>query len=242
MSADNADLGAALNGFSLNEQGPLASAIEKTGQAIDATYLSTTVMVSSEPLSSPPFNSFPRQLQELESHWAEPLHEYSQFAQIIRKMLLYRHQKHLQYEMIQTQIEAKRAQLAELERVEAEAMRLASALSNGGRERVPVGINPPSPVGQQANGENQDAADERDSAMNNSQTETVSSEQELGEHSPVQDDTDLPSYNTPISKRRTPGLGLLNALSYTIHGMMDVDPETARRNNITKTRESIAQV
>lgn len=42
---DHADLGAALNGFSLNEAGPVGTAIEKTGQAVDATYLSTTKLV-----------------------------------------------------------------------------------------------------------------------------------------------------------------------------------------------------
>ena len=42
---DNAELGAALNGFSLSEQGHLAAAIEKTGQAIDSTYISTTRLV-----------------------------------------------------------------------------------------------------------------------------------------------------------------------------------------------------
>jgi len=35
-----------LNSFSLNETGALASAIEKTGQAADATYMSTTKLVS----------------------------------------------------------------------------------------------------------------------------------------------------------------------------------------------------
>lgn len=45
-SHDHAELGAALNGFSLNETGPLSSAIEKTGQAVDATYMSTTGLVS----------------------------------------------------------------------------------------------------------------------------------------------------------------------------------------------------
>lgn len=45
-SQDHAELGAALNGFSLNETGPLASAIEKTGQAVDGTYMLTTRMVS----------------------------------------------------------------------------------------------------------------------------------------------------------------------------------------------------
>lgn len=42
---DHADLGAALNGFSLNETDALSGAIEKTGQAIDATYMSTTKLV-----------------------------------------------------------------------------------------------------------------------------------------------------------------------------------------------------
>lgn len=42
---DHAELGAALNGFSLNESGQLSTAIEKTGQAVDATYMSTTRLV-----------------------------------------------------------------------------------------------------------------------------------------------------------------------------------------------------
>ena len=42
---DHADLGAALNAFSLNQSGAVAAALEKTGQAADATYISTTQMV-----------------------------------------------------------------------------------------------------------------------------------------------------------------------------------------------------
>ncbi len=40
------ELGAIWNGFSLNETGELAAAIEKTGQAIDATYMTTARLVS----------------------------------------------------------------------------------------------------------------------------------------------------------------------------------------------------
>jgi sorting nexin-4 len=55
--------------------------------------------------------------------------------------------------------------------------------------------------------------------------------------------TYLPPHPGPNpARRRAPGMGLLNAISYTLSGMMDVDPETARRNGITKTRESISQV
>ena len=50
---DHADLGAALNGFSLNESGELSGAIEKTGQAIDATYMSTTKLVRNRYLCTP---------------------------------------------------------------------------------------------------------------------------------------------------------------------------------------------
>jgi hypothetical protein len=42
---DHSELGAALNGFSLNESGELSAAIEKTGQAVDATYISTARLV-----------------------------------------------------------------------------------------------------------------------------------------------------------------------------------------------------
>ena len=52
-SHDHADLGAALNGFSLNETGALSGAIEKTGQTVDATYMSTTKLVRTFILSSP---------------------------------------------------------------------------------------------------------------------------------------------------------------------------------------------
>ena len=57
-----------------------------------------------------------QQLQELEQNWAEPLHEYSQFASIIKKLLSYRHQKHAQCEMTQDSLESKREQLGELEK------------------------------------------------------------------------------------------------------------------------------
>lgn len=189
---DYSDLGAALNGFSLNETGALASAIEKTGQAVDATYMSTT-----------------RLLQELEQNWAEPLHEYTQFASIIKKLLAYRHQKHVQYEMTQDSLDNKRDLLEEYEKSEREAKRLDEALARG---RV-NGLQP-RPGGQEEN----EGPEEPASAY-------------------------LPPHPGPNPyKKRAPGMGFLNALTYTLHGMMDVDPETARRNGIGKTRENISQL
>lgn len=34
----------------------------------------------------------------------------------------------------------------------------------------------------------------------------------------------------------------MSALSHTLHGIMDADPEATRRNSIGKTRDSINQV
>lgn len=192
---DQSDLGAALNGFSLNESGPLAASIEKVGQAADAGYLSTTKL-----------------LQDMEQNWGEPLHEYAQFATIIKRLLAYRHQKHVQFEMTQESLDSKRGQLEDLERSEREANRLASALTRGRSE------NPDS---------TSDEAEAGEATGNKQSTSSVP-----------------PHPGSNPARRRThpPGSRLLNALSYTLHGMMDVDPETARRNNITKLRETISQL
>ncbi|KIL65554.1 hypothetical protein M378DRAFT_76734 [Amanita muscaria Koide BX008] len=216
---DHADLGAALNGSSLHESGPLSAAIERTGQAVDVTYMSTTKL-----------------LQELEQNWAEPLHEYSQFASIIKKLLAYRHQKHVQFEMTQDTLDNKREQLDELDKSEREARRLEEAL---GRGRGAVTSLSPSPSLEQETTTRDDSDEAEPTTAAAATTENLSQPD-----SPVSS-TVLPPHPGPSpvkSRTRAPGMGFLNALSYTLHGMMDVDPETARRNSISKTRETISQL
>ncbi|RXW20676.1 hypothetical protein EST38_g5187 [Candolleomyces aberdarensis] len=154
-------------------------------------------------------------LQEIEQKWAEPLHEYTQFASIIKKLLAYRHQKHVQYEMTQDVLENKREQLEELEKSEKEARRLDDALARGRT------AGPSTPTTDPEGG---------------------STEQQDEEPRPTDSSYVPPHPGQNPARRRTraPGMGLINALSYTLHGMMDVDPETARRNSITKTKESIS--
>jgi hypothetical protein len=212
LAQDYRDLGAALNGFSLTEQRPgeqqghLSSALEKTGQANDTTYATTTKLV-----------------QELEQNWVEPVQEYSQFASIIRKLLVYRHQKHVQYEMTQDALVAKREQLEELEKSEREARRLEEAL---GRGRVQRSSSLPGRAApEEGEGENEgEEGEEQDPP-------TQQSLPSLPPH---------PGPNT--ARRRAPGMGLLSALSYTLSGMIDSDPETARRNTISRNRETISQL
>lgn len=120
--------------------------------------------------------------------------------------------------MTQDALENKREQLEDLEKSEREARRLDEAL---GRGKPPGSVSPVSPPEGESEGTEQS-------------TESVTPTSSY-----------LPPHPGPNPARRrtkTPGMGLLNALSYTLHGMMDVDPETARRNGITKTRENISQV
>jgi hypothetical protein len=170
------------------------------------------------------------QLQDLEQNWQEPLHEYSQFASIINKLLAYRHQKHVQLEMTQDALEARRESLSELENSEREAKRLEEALERGRLHSTA----PPVPDGAQST--SPDAADETG-------TNTRTGEEEENEQDENPASVFLPPHPGPSPvKRRAPGMGLLSALSYTIHGMMDADPESARRSGIGKTRETISQV
>jgi sorting nexin-4 len=119
--------------------------------------------------------------------------------------------------MTQDSLQAKREQLEELERHEREAARLEEALgraSRGGASSAPGAT----PVEQEA-------------------------EEEGATRTTTKSMPALPPHPGPNpARKRTPGMGLINALSYTLHGMIDADPEAARRSSISKTRETISQV
>jgi sorting nexin-41/42 len=123
--------------------------------------------------------------------------------------------------MAQEGLESKREQLAELEKSEREAKRLEEALGRGSLSASRI----QSPDGEQPREEGEE------------QAQSPTQSQLADEQSSY-----LPPHPGPNPvRRRAPGMGLLSALSYTLHGMMDVDPETARRNSISKTRELISQ-
>lgn len=139
----------------------------------------------------------------------------------------------MQYELTQDGLQHKREQLEDLEKSEREAKRLEEALGRG-RVAGPSRVQPAADGEVNGNGSGSGNGD---------------GEREAAQHEDDAPEDDPPSY-TPLhpgpssSRRRGTGMGagFLNALSYTLHGMMDVDPETARRNGISKTRESISQV
>lgn len=162
------------------------------------------------------------------------MHEYAQFASIIKKLLVFRHQKHAQVELTQDALEHKRASLEDLEKNEREASRLEEALGRG-RSTGPLASVP-------SNGSQGRFSENTSSADGSEQGDPQSPERP--EDRRISEGVFTPPYPevSPPPRRSGSGMGLLNALSYTLHGMMDVDPETARRNAISKTRESISQV
>lgn len=121
--------------------------------------------------------------------------------------------------MTQDGIETKKEQLEDLEKSEREARRLESALNRRSLNQGSV------LTGEASNTDRKDGDDvnEQEQQLEDREQQAYASSQPLS------------------PRRRGGGLGLLNAISYSLHGMMDVDPETARRNSITKTRESLSQ-
>lgn len=115
VGADYAELGALLNAQSLAESPLLAPAVERAGQAADATYMAYQDM-----------------LARWERDVSEPLHEYTQYAKILQATLQWRHLKHQQLELARDDLAAKQQQLADLEHIEAEYARLSSAMEIGG--------------------------------------------------------------------------------------------------------------
>ncbi|CEL61885.1 Sorting nexin-41 OS=Cryptococcus neoformans var, neoformans serotype D (strain JEC21 / ATCC MYA-565) GN=SNX41 PE=3 SV=1 [Rhizoctonia solani AG-1 IB] len=291
---DTAELGAALNALSLSLPPHESDAVERTGQAVDAAYVDATKLV-----------------QSIEAGWTEPLREYAMFAGIIRRLLAYRHQKHVQYEMTTESLDSKRETLEEYERSEAEAQRLQSALSaataprrpspsltpnnpnialpspstNTGNERLsprpgaspapsadsltqsPTQLSIPDP--DDFNSQGAWGGDDGPSWGQGARSQAWANRISSGLSSTIEAATNVaanaassvagasseatlpapssgPSVNrstSPIHKRGGSGAkGFLNALSHSFQGIMDVDPEAARRNGISRTKDGISQL
>ena len=220
---DMADLGARFNAFSLSEQTQtLAAAIEKTGQAVDSTYIATTELSSS-----------------LSASFSEPMRESAQFAGVVRSVLRYRVLKRIQEDMTKDELEKKRNLLESLERSEAESKRLEQHLS--GVSHMPPRTRSASNSSQRSSAESEGRQDEDrasiDSDFPPTHGETPSSAQGApGNHSPP----------STLHKKTASGNFVTNKLfgsiTHAFRGMADVDPEKTRRDQIGKTRDSMVQV
>lgn len=230
LGVDLADLGARYNAFSLSEQSQtLAAAIERIGQAVDSSYIAT------EELSS-----------NLGITFAEPMRESAQFASVVRSVLRFRILKRVQEEMTRDELNKKKALLESLERSEQEAKRIDRYLNH------------------------QSSSSPSKKAQSNRTSATTSSPSGAGAEDTASIDSDFPpthgdaATTSPSAAQGTPHRGqdddsaaearkrsssgnfvtnkIFGRLSHAMHGIVDVDPERTRRDQIGKTKESLTHV
>lgn len=218
LSVDYNELGARYNGFSLSETGSLASAVEKTGQAVDNTYIATGELA-----------------RTLGSSFAEPIRESAQFAGVVQKVLKYRTQKRVQEEMTRDLLAQKRALLESLEHSEQEARRI---------EQFIHGANSAKPA------DNDDVVSIESADFPPTHSDTPSSPPQRARAPSTGAASSSrpppPQHKKSASVSTPPSTNIFtrqfSKLGYAIHGVVDVDPERTRRDNIGKTRELIIQL
>jgi len=169
---------------------------------------------------------------------------------VVRTVLRYRILKRVQEEMTREEIDRKRALLVSLERSEMEARRIDQYLSGPNTPAHPtstgvdggsadslksrsVGASPITPSSAAARDRRESDDNSVDSDFPNEATPSAAQ--------------GLPS--TPFAQRRAAGMaatfmtrGILGRINHAIHGIVDVDPERTRRDQIGKTRESIGHL
>ncbi|MCJ1464706.1 Sorting nexin, cytoplasm-to-vacuole targeting pathway/endosomal sorting [Pseudocyphellaria aurata] len=230
LATDMAELGARYNGFSLSEQSTVAAAIERIGQAVDSSYIAT------EELSS-----------MLGANFAEPMRESAQFAGVVRSVLRFRVLKRVQEDMTKEELFAKRQLLDSLERSELEAKRIEQYLTNTG---APSALPKRSKSSASARTTRTEAPT---IARRGSTEDTVSIDSDFpptrraGPPSPTSvshgnqgREPTSPSGN----HKKSPSGGfvankIFGRISHAVQGIVDVDPERTRRDQMGKTRESL---
>lgn len=234
LSTDMAELGARYNGFSLSEQSPtVAAAIERIGQAVDSSYIAT------EELSS-----------ILGANFAEPMRESAQFAGVVRSVLRFRVLKRVQEEMTKDELSSKRALLDSLERSEQEANRIEQYLTSTGAPSAPPKRSTSSASARSARTEvsvntRQEGNTEDTASIDSDFPPTHGEGQSTPSASQGPQGQEPVTSSTNHRKSQSGGFvanKIFGRISHAVHGIVDVDPERTRRDQIGKTRESLVQV
>ena len=228
LSADMADLGARYNGFSLSEQSPtVAAAIERIGQAVDSSYIAT------EELSS-----------TLGANFAEPMREEAQFAGVVRGVLRFRILKRIQEELTRDELANKKALLDSLERSEQEAKRIEQYLSSSGApsatpKRSASSASARSVQSDFSSRPRHEGTHEDAASIDSDFPPTHGDAPPPASHGPSESEPTSPTNNR---KSQSGGFKIFGRISHAVHGIVDVDPERTRRDQIGKTRESLVHV
>lgn len=165
----------------------------------------------------------------LEEAISEPLEEYVKYSVIAQRALKHRTTRHLQLERASELLETKRTGLERLELAEQESKRLAAALQRETEARDPY-----------SDDESVYPDDEVRRPRSAALPQVPGHDEENATADGDERRESARSFSTGDMNQSGSGGGhLLNLLSYTLHGLIDVDPEGSRRSSITKTKEQI---
>lgn len=234
LFTEYAELGGQLNSFSLDSHGQfdkLAPAVEKVGQAMDQGYVLTSLLAD-----------------KLGTVFNEPLVEYVRMAVTARQVLQYRRQREVQVAIVKDHLAALKKKLDQLQETESEVTRVNSMLNmdermaaaerlvntNGSAGSVPESVpdSVPDSVSESVHESVPESVPDQGSVGSRPGSPNASTIESLNDDNSV----DIQMYDTPKSRFRIPGFSHINQ---AISGLMDADPQTTRRNSITRTREQI---
>jgi hypothetical protein len=218
LADDLAELGARYNAFSLSEQSPtLATAIEKTGQAADNTYLATADLSS-----------------QLSATFAEPMRESAQFAGVVRSVLRYRVLKRVQEEMARDELEKKRALLANLKDQEEQSQRMSATLN---------AYSAPSTTRRKSSSGSRNS---QDRPRPDDDVASIDSDFPPAHGEAPSADQGYPQTPPQNHKKNGSGNFISNKIfgriSHAFQGVVDSDPVKTRQDMIGKTIEQVKQV
>ncbi|KAI8146304.1 hypothetical protein BJV82DRAFT_643459 [Fennellomyces sp. T-0311] len=221
MANDYAELGTAYNMLGLNESDQIAPTIEKLGFAADTTCSKTQYLV-----------------HELEVDFAEHMQEYAQYTRIAKQVLRHRHLKHAQLELIGASLQTKKSLLRNLLQTEDKALQLEADIHHNEQPK------PPSTETVSGEDDDFDTHSIEDGFASIDAThipKDLSSSPDAATYPSSASASAIRASRDRYRKWSSPRK-LLNAMSYTLQGMMDVDPEATRRNQIAKLKENVTQL
>ncbi|RCI03328.1 Autophagy-protein 20 [Rhizopus stolonifer] len=233
LSNDYSELGSAYNALSLNETEQLASCIEKIGQVVDDTCTASKDMVHA-----------------LQVEFSEHVQDYTQYVLIAKQVLRYRRLKQAQLELIEEAIDAKKNCLRGLVKTEEEAQKLKTTMDQLSVEenhiQRPIQSNRSGSSADDDNNIDTESIEDGFSAIIKSPPRTEQEETEEDKKEVLDYPTSASAPVLRASKNQTKRWSsprkLFSAVTYTIQGMIDTDPEQTRRNQIDKLKATVEQL
>ncbi|CAO3608632.1 unnamed protein product [Cunninghamella echinulata] len=249
LSNDYSEMGAAYNALSLDEVGVMANIIERLGISNDETCIEMRKLVA-----------------QLEIDFSEHVQEYVQYIGIAKQSNRYWYMKQIQLEMIGEALVTKQTTLQTLLKTEGDAERLQATMLNDSttlNDNIKHTNQIHNKNGSSNNNDHNTNSIDYDIETHSIEdgfatidTFSIPSREENGEtitHNEMNEEDTTGHYPSGASvsairasksrsKKWSSPRKLLNAMTYTIQGMIDVDPALTRRNQIGKLKETIWQL